>query len=743
MTGCGTRRRSHDATRGHERALRRGLQGVRTQRSRGGAGVAQRDARGGDHAFRPARLPHDEARGVALHERGADRRDDVHVEPRARHRACHGPAARAPVRGRAAGGAGRVRGRRVRAEPVRRGRPLPRRPRGEPRSRARARPRARPPAFGALCALSGEPLRRPEHGVPVRRRVRVRARGRGVRSADRARVRGDGGRRAYGVAPEEPRGRGARGASDGGRELRRARGWCVLDQRRDRGGGRRWGATRALPAATREPTGLSRRHHACDPGPGQRAAPPPDRLGRGARPPRCAHGARGERRGADPERVLPAPRQPALGPSHGDRSRAAALRQPRVLQRDRGRAGSRRVQRPDHRAAGRPADGLEADQQQPPALDRGPRGQPAAARDLRRRCEVHARLDRGPARPDSPLLPAKPWPLAGDRGGHADLRLRRRDPGPDGAHGAAGGARPGGEGPPGRPLARGTEGVMLDAARCRADFPLLQGQEHGHRLVYLDNAATTQKPQAGLAAILDYYRTTNANVHRGAYGLAIGATDASEAARERVARFLDAWGPEGVGVTPGTTEAINQVAGAYGRANLRQGDTVVVTAMDHHSNLVPWQILCHEKGAVLRMVEITEDGRIDLSDYGQALERRPENVALPYGSDSPRAVKPAGPLIRLAHAVGAVVVVDGAQSTPHLKVDVQALDCDFYACSGHKMLGPMGSGALVAKPALLEVMPPYHGGGEMISKVWDDHSTYNTIPHKFEAGTPNVEGAVR
>jgi cysteine desulfurase/selenocysteine lyase len=283
---------------------------------------------------------------------------------------------------------------------------------------------------------------------------------------------------------------------------------------------------------------------------------------------------------------------------------------------------------------------------------------------------------------------------------------------------------------------------MLDAARFRADFPLLQRQEHGRRLVYLDNAATTQKPQAVLDAILEYYRTTNANVHRGAYGLAIRATETYEAGRERVARFLNAWASEGVVFTRGTTEAINLVAGAYGRANVQRGDTVVVTAMDHHSNLVPWQILCQEKGAVLRMVEITDDGRIDLSDYGQALERQPKIVAFPYVSNALGTVNPAAQLIRLAHAVGAVVVVDGAQSTPHLKVDVQALDCDFYAFSGHKMLGPMGSGALVAKPALLDAMPPYHGGGEMISKVWDDHSSYNKIPHKFEAGTPNVEGAV-
>lgn len=284
--------------------------------------------------------------------------------------------------------------------------------------------------------------------------------------------------------------------------------------------------------------------------------------------------------------------------------------------------------------------------------------------------------------------------------------------------------------------------MTLDVARVRADFPLLQQREHGHRLVYLDNAATTQKPEAVLAALGDYYRTTNANVHRGAYGLAIRATEAYEAARAAVARFVHAWSPDGVVFTRGTTEAINLVAAAYGRAHVGAGDSVVVTAMDHHSNVVPWQLLCQERGATLRMVEITDDGRIDLSDYGRALERRPKIVAFPYVSNALGTVNPARQLATLAHAVGAVVVVDGAQSTPHLRVDVQALDCDFYALSGHKMLGPMGSGALVAKPALLDAMPPYHGGGEMISRVWDDHSTYNAIPHKFEAGTPNVEGAV-
>lgn len=282
---------------------------------------------------------------------------------------------------------------------------------------------------------------------------------------------------------------------------------------------------------------------------------------------------------------------------------------------------------------------------------------------------------------------------------------------------------------------------MLDQSRIRPDFPLLQQTENGRPLVYIDNAATTQKPEQVLAALEDYYRTSNANVHRGAYTLAVKATDAYEAARGAVARFLNA-PPEGVVFTRGTTEGINLVAGSYGRANVGPGDTVVVTAMDHHSNLVPWQLLCQDRGATLRMVEVTPEGRIDLADFAEAVAAHPKIVAFPFVSNALGTINPAAELVRMAHAAGAVAVVDGAQSTPHLPVDLRALDCDFYAFSGHKMLGPMGSGALVVKPALLEAMPPYHGGGEMIARVYDDHSTWNDIPHKFEAGTPNVEGAV-
>ena len=283
---------------------------------------------------------------------------------------------------------------------------------------------------------------------------------------------------------------------------------------------------------------------------------------------------------------------------------------------------------------------------------------------------------------------------------------------------------------------------MLDTAKIRADFPILERQENGRRLVYLDNAATSQKPRKVIDALVHYYSFHNANVHRGAYALAVEATDAYEAARTAVARFVNAWAREGVVFTRGTTESINLVAATWGRSKVGRGDTVVVTAMDHHSNIVPWQILCQEKGATLRMVEITKDGRIDLIDFGRALEKKPKIVAFPYVSNSLGTVNPAAQLCKLARAAGAVTVVDGAQATPHLKVDVQALDCDFYALSGHKMLGPMGSGALIARPALLEEMPPYHGGGEMIERVWDDRSTWNRIPHKFEGGTPNVEAAV-
>ena len=276
----------------------------------------------------------------------------------------------------------------------------------------------------------------------------------------------------------------------------------------------------------------------------------------------------------------------------------------------------------------------------------------------------------------------------------------------------------------------------------RDDFPILRPDRDGKRLVYLDSAASSQKPVRVLDAVRNYYETSNANVHRGAYSLAVKATDAYENSRKRVAAFTGAYSEKGVVFTRGTSEAINLVASSWGEANVSGGDTVVVTALDHHSNLVPWQLLCERKGATLRMVEVTADGRIDMDDMREALSQSPKLVAFNWVSNSLGTVNPVAELVRLAHDAGAVVLVDGAQSAPHVKVDVQSFDIDFYAFSGHKMLAPMGIGALVARPELLDAMPPWQGGGEMIALVGDERSTFADLPHKFEAGTPNVGGAV-
>ena len=276
----------------------------------------------------------------------------------------------------------------------------------------------------------------------------------------------------------------------------------------------------------------------------------------------------------------------------------------------------------------------------------------------------------------------------------------------------------------------------------RADFPILRPDAHGRRLIYLDSGATTQKPRQVIDAIAEYYRTLNANVHRGAYGLAVRATEAYEAARAEVAEFVGAPDPAGVVFVRGTTEAINLVASSLGRLRVRAGDTIVVTAMEHHSNLIPWQLLAERREARLVMVELTRDGQIDLADFRHALEHQPRIVAFTHVSNVLGTVNPVRELTRLAHDAGATVVVDGAQAVPHMPVNVAELDCDLYAFSGHKMLGPMGIGVLAGKPALLDAMPPYHGGGEMIRTVQDTTATYAPLPHKFEAGTPNVEGAI-
>jgi len=276
----------------------------------------------------------------------------------------------------------------------------------------------------------------------------------------------------------------------------------------------------------------------------------------------------------------------------------------------------------------------------------------------------------------------------------------------------------------------------------RDDFPILRQPSNGHRLVYLDSAATSQKPQVVIDAIASYYGGLNANVHRGGYDLALRATDAYEEARARLAAFVGAPDPRGVIFVRGTTEGINLIASSLGQLKVKSGDSIVVTAMEHHSNLIPWQLLAQARGAQLVMVELTPDGRIDLEDFRRALEQEPRIVAFTHVSNALGTINPVAELVRLTHDAGAVAVVDGAQSAPHLAVDVHALDCDFFVLSGHKMLGPMGIGAVIGKPELLDAMPPYHGGGEMIHVVRDTTATYAPLPQKFEAGTPNVEGAI-
>ena len=276
----------------------------------------------------------------------------------------------------------------------------------------------------------------------------------------------------------------------------------------------------------------------------------------------------------------------------------------------------------------------------------------------------------------------------------------------------------------------------------KADFPILEPDAERRRIIYLDSAASSQKPRQVLDAIRRFYEVSNSNVHRGAYDLAVRATKLYEEARCKVTEFVGGYDSRGVIFTRGTTEAINLVANSWGRDNVRAGDTVVITALDHHSNIVPWQMLAKQQGAAVRMVEVTEDGRLDLEDLRAALKLRPKIVALNYVSNALGTINPLPEIIPLIHEAGAVVLVDGAQSAPHIATSVSDLDIDFYAFSGHKMLGPMGIGALVARPELLDEMNPYQGGGEMIQEVGDEQSTYADIPAKFEAGTPNVAGAV-
>jgi cysteine desulfurase / selenocysteine lyase len=282
----------------------------------------------------------------------------------------------------------------------------------------------------------------------------------------------------------------------------------------------------------------------------------------------------------------------------------------------------------------------------------------------------------------------------------------------------------------------------FDVHRIRAEFPILKQKVHGKPLIYLDNAASTQKPRAVIEAIRHYYETDHANVHRAVHTLSERATEAYEESRLRVQRFIGAPCIRDVIFTRGATEAINLVAQTFGRMNVHPGDEVVLTAMEHHSNIVPWQMLCQEKGATLRVVPVTDAGELRMDELKRLLNPSTRIVAIAHVSNALGTVNPVREIVRLAHAHGAAVLIDGAQAVSHLRVDVRELDCDFYVLSGHKLYGPTGIGVLYGKPQHLELMPPYQTGGDMISHVSFEKTTWNELPYKFEAGTPHIAGAI-
>jgi cysteine desulfurase/selenocysteine lyase len=285
--------------------------------------------------------------------------------------------------------------------------------------------------------------------------------------------------------------------------------------------------------------------------------------------------------------------------------------------------------------------------------------------------------------------------------------------------------------------------MTLNLEQIRKDFPILERETRpGVRVTYLDSTATSQKPVQVIEAMNDYYRHSNANIHRGVHTLAEEATSMYEGAREKIAKFINASSSREVIYTRNTTESINLVAYSWARANLKTGDLVILTEMEHHSNLVPWHILQAERGIELEFISVTEEGLLDLETYKTLLSRRPKLVSFTHMSNVLGTINPAAEIIRLAHEAGAITLVDGAQSVPHLQVDVQALDADFYAFSAHKMCGPTGIGALYGKTSLLEAMPPFMGGGDMIKEVKLRSFRANTLPHKFEAGTPAIAEAV-
>ncbi|MCK9988630.1 MAG: cysteine desulfurase / selenocysteine lyase [Azoarcus sp.] len=290
----------------------------------------------------------------------------------------------------------------------------------------------------------------------------------------------------------------------------------------------------------------------------------------------------------------------------------------------------------------------------------------------------------------------------------------------------------------GRVATVGLEGAI---ARRRADFPILARTVNDRPLVYLDNGATSQKPQCVIDAEAHYYAHLNANVHRGVHRLSQEATDAYEAARDTAQAFINAAQREEIVFVRGTTEAINLVANSFG-ARFRAGDEILITGMEHHSNIVPWQLACERSGAMLKVVPVADDGELDVAAFEALLSPRTRIVGLTHVSNALGTINPVRELIALAHARGVPVLLDGAQAVPHLAIDVQALDCDFYAFSGHKLYGPTGTGVLYGRRALLEAMPPWQGGGDMIRQVSFARTTYNDLPYKFEAGTPNIAGAI-
>jgi cysteine desulfurase/selenocysteine lyase len=282
----------------------------------------------------------------------------------------------------------------------------------------------------------------------------------------------------------------------------------------------------------------------------------------------------------------------------------------------------------------------------------------------------------------------------------------------------------------------------LNSTILRQDFPILHQEIYGKPLVYLDNAATTQKPQIVIDAVSNYYARYNSNIHRGVHYLSQQATDAYETARKIVQKFINAGSTKEVIFTRGTTESVNLVASSYGRENLKEGDEIIISTMEHHSNIVPWQILCEQTGAVLRVIPITDSGEIILEAYKALLNDRTKIVSIVHVSNSLGTINPVKIMTEMAHEIGAVVMLDGAQAIQHFAVDVQDIGCDFYAFSGHKLYAPTGIGVLYGKRKLLEAMKPYQGGGDMILSVSFEKTTYNELPHKFEAGTPNISGVI-